>query len=378
MLTSADLTNIETGLSVRESLGERWDDVPVVLPVFDRELARMMEQSFGFQHVRSTSALAAPWFVGAALGLDVLSTFYVDQQPFLVAGLTVAPTGGLQGLAMQDLSARTRVIALSRAGGGALEHPPRRGTVFAGGRPCVPARPLRGAAPGPPAGPDARVATPPGIMVRRDHASRRYRPARPRLATGSPPLPGRGSARGPSWPWRSAWGLWELRPELRAVPYLDDSSLHQQMVRVAASPDPPGPPAPRRAGSPTSDWARRSSCTTRACPSMIAGADRHRRRPRHRVPLVALPPARPVAARGVLERPALRPQPVDRRRGGRGVAVPLVGGRHRLRDQGLRLGGVRRVDPALGLVDASVGVGLHLPGAALPAPRASRPSSSSC
>ncbi len=32
-----------------------------------------------------------------------------------------------------------------------------------------------------------------------------------------------------------AWGLWELRPELRAVPYLDDSSLHQQMVRTAAT-----------------------------------------------------------------------------------------------------------------------------------------------
>jgi voltage-gated potassium channel Kch len=133
VLTSRDLTNIETGLSVRESLGERWDDVPVVLRVFDRELAHMMERSFGFQHVRSTSALAAPWFVGAALGLDVLSTFYVDQQPFLVAGLTVAPNGGLQGLAMQDLGSRTRVIALSRAADGVLEHPPRRGTVFAGG-----------------------------------------------------------------------------------------------------------------------------------------------------------------------------------------------------------------------------------------------------
>ncbi len=93
----------------------------------------MMERSFGFRHVRSTSALAAPWFVGAALGLDVLSTFYVDQQPFLVAGLTVAPDGGLQGLAMQDLSSRTRVIALSRAADGVLEHPPRRGTDFAGG-----------------------------------------------------------------------------------------------------------------------------------------------------------------------------------------------------------------------------------------------------
>jgi Trk K+ transport system NAD-binding subunit len=134
VLTSADLTNIETGLAIRESLGERWERVPVVLRVFDRDLARLMEQSFGFRHVRSTSALAAPWFVGAALGLDVLSTFYVDQQPFLVGRLTIAPQGGLQGLAMADLSARTRVIALSRAAdGGQLEHPPRRGTRFAGG-----------------------------------------------------------------------------------------------------------------------------------------------------------------------------------------------------------------------------------------------------
>ncbi len=68
ILTSADLTNIETGLAVRESLGDRWDEVPVVLRVFDRDLARMMERNFGFRHVRSTSALAAPWFVGAALG----------------------------------------------------------------------------------------------------------------------------------------------------------------------------------------------------------------------------------------------------------------------------------------------------------------------
>ncbi|HEY3941364.1 MAG TPA: NAD-binding protein [Acidimicrobiales bacterium] len=134
ILTSDDLTNIETGLAVRESLGERWDTVPVVIRVFDRNLGRMMESSFGFRHVRSTSALAAPWFVGAALGLDVLGTFYVEQQPFLVARLAVAEGGGLEGLAMQDLSARTRVIALRRGGGeGALEHPPRRGTRFAPG-----------------------------------------------------------------------------------------------------------------------------------------------------------------------------------------------------------------------------------------------------
>ena len=57
-----------------------------------------------------------------------------------------------------------------------------------------------------------------------------------------PSAPGPSGARSAAWfaPWllvalAVAWGLWELRPELRAVPYLDDSSLHQQMVRVAAS-----------------------------------------------------------------------------------------------------------------------------------------------
>src|SRR6202034_2703660 len=131
VLTSADFTNIETGLAVRESLGDRLEEVPVVLRVFDRQLGRMMERNFGFRYVRSTSALAAPWFAGAALGLDVLETFYVDQQPFLVGRLWITPGGGLQGLAMQDLSARTRVIALRRASApNVREHPPRRGTRF--------------------------------------------------------------------------------------------------------------------------------------------------------------------------------------------------------------------------------------------------------
>ncbi|HEY3604585.1 MAG TPA: TrkA C-terminal domain-containing protein, partial [Sporichthyaceae bacterium] len=83
----------------------------------------------------SASALAAPWFVGAALGLDVLGTFYVDRTPFLMARLSVAPDGGLHGLAMQELSARTRVVAISRAGSpnGTLEYPPRSGTRFEAG-----------------------------------------------------------------------------------------------------------------------------------------------------------------------------------------------------------------------------------------------------
>jgi Trk K+ transport system NAD-binding subunit len=134
VLTSDDLTNIETGLAVRDYLGDRWFSVPVVLRVFDRDLGHTVEHHFDFRHVRSTSALAAPRFVGAALGLDILGSFTVGRQPFLVGRLTVAPGRGLDGLAMVDLPAQTRVIALSRAAdGGRLEHPPRRDTRFAPG-----------------------------------------------------------------------------------------------------------------------------------------------------------------------------------------------------------------------------------------------------
>ena len=136
VLTSDDLVNVESGLVVRDRLGARWRQVPVVLRVFDRDLATGIEDGFDFRFVRSTSALAAPWFVGAALGLAVLATFYVDRTPFLVGRLSVASGGGLEGLAMGELSERTRVVAIHRAGSGderTLEHPPRRGTRFAAG-----------------------------------------------------------------------------------------------------------------------------------------------------------------------------------------------------------------------------------------------------
>ena len=134
VVTSDDLANLETGLALRDQLGERWKSVPVVLRMFDSPFARSVRHNFGFSAVRSTAALAAPWFVGAALGLDVLSTFYADDQPLLVARLTVTPGGGLNGLAMSDVSARTRVLAIRRAADDQLlEHPPRRGTRFRAG-----------------------------------------------------------------------------------------------------------------------------------------------------------------------------------------------------------------------------------------------------
>lgn len=131
VLTSSDLTNIETGLVLRESLGPRWTTVPVVLRVFDRPLAQTVGRNFDFRHMRSTAALAAPWFVGAALGLEVLDTFYVEAQPFLLARLRTADHPGLIGTAMHELSAQIRVLALRHDG--VLDHPPRRDTRFVAG-----------------------------------------------------------------------------------------------------------------------------------------------------------------------------------------------------------------------------------------------------
>jgi Trk K+ transport system NAD-binding subunit len=131
IVTSDDLANLETGLAVRDQLGARWETTPVVLRIFDPQLGRSVKDSFGFTLVRSTAALAAPWFVGAALGLDVLSTFYAGDEPLLVARLTITRDGGLHGLAMHELAARTRVLAIRRAADKLiLEHPPRRNTRF--------------------------------------------------------------------------------------------------------------------------------------------------------------------------------------------------------------------------------------------------------
>lgn len=132
VMTSNDLTNIETSLTVRNRLGDRWTSVPVVVRVFDRGLAGRLARSFGFQHVWASASIAAPWFVGAAIGFDVLSTFYVGNEPFLVARLRVTKGGGLDGIEMIKLGADIRVVALDH-GDGNLEYPPRRDTRFAAG-----------------------------------------------------------------------------------------------------------------------------------------------------------------------------------------------------------------------------------------------------
>jgi Trk K+ transport system NAD-binding subunit len=132
ILTSDDMVNIETGIAVRDLLDDQWTagSLPVVMRVFDQSLSRTISARFGFQNIQSIEEITAPWFVAAALGLEVLGAFSVAHQPFTIGRITIAADSGLVGVAMQGLSANTRVIALHRHATGVLEHPPRRGTRF--------------------------------------------------------------------------------------------------------------------------------------------------------------------------------------------------------------------------------------------------------
>jgi len=121
VVTRDDMINIETGIMLSEILGprvlpkiNRLAEVPLVLRVYDRALGVAVAQRFKLDDVRSTVELAAPWFIGAASGLEVLGTFSVGQSSFMVGAMRVAPGSELDGLTMASLSTQIRVIAFSR------------------------------------------------------------------------------------------------------------------------------------------------------------------------------------------------------------------------------------------------------------------------
>jgi Trk K+ transport system NAD-binding subunit len=138
VLTRDDMVNIETGIVLDEMLGPRVmprvnrPEVRLVLRVYDRALGFAVAQRFGFENVRSTVELAAPWFIGAAMGLQVLGTFSVGQHAFMVGAMHVEAGSELDGLRMFELSTQTRVIAITRRDAPVKLHPRRDVRLRAG------------------------------------------------------------------------------------------------------------------------------------------------------------------------------------------------------------------------------------------------------
>jgi len=138
VLTHDDMVNIETGIVLREMYGPdvqpalNRPEVPLVLRVYDRELSFAVAQRFGFKNVRSTVELAAPWFVGAAMGLQVLDTFSVGQSTYMVGAMHIDAGSELDGLQMFEKTIQTRVIAITRQDAPVQLHPRRDARLLAG------------------------------------------------------------------------------------------------------------------------------------------------------------------------------------------------------------------------------------------------------
>ncbi|MGA9492924.1 MAG: NAD-binding protein [Mycobacterium sp.] len=131
VMTQDDMENIRTGIVLLEILGSDTKQ-PIVLRVQGRALSAAVSQQFGFENVRSVVDLAAPWFIGAAMGLKVLGTFWVGQRSFMVGAMLVAEGSELDGLKMVDMSTQTRVIAITRPEGAVSLRPRRNSQLRAG------------------------------------------------------------------------------------------------------------------------------------------------------------------------------------------------------------------------------------------------------
>jgi Trk K+ transport system NAD-binding subunit len=164
-LTSDGVANLETVLSARDAHEEfcqtrggsvvargadrrrGGQDVPsedgglrVVLRIAEVTLTAEVERRFDIHTVRSAAALASPYFVGAALGYDVISTFYVERTPFLVARMVVRPGAALVGPTLAELATGARVLAVTAAPGEPAAGVTANGTAgLASGK--VPAQP---------------------------------------------------------------------------------------------------------------------------------------------------------------------------------------------------------------------------------------------
>jgi hypothetical protein len=82
---------------------------------------------------RSIAELAAPWFIGAALGMEVVGTFYVGASPYMAARLRIREGTGYDGIGVDDFRVNTRVAAIQRAATGSLEFPPPTGAHLQAG-----------------------------------------------------------------------------------------------------------------------------------------------------------------------------------------------------------------------------------------------------
>lgn len=118
--TEDDLANLAIALEARELK----PDIKVVMRMFDSELAKKVEKSFGIHAAFSTSALAAPAFAAAATQTQITHAFYVDGELLNVSEIRVQPASGLVGKSLEQLEKELDLSVILYKGRGKMDlHP---------------------------------------------------------------------------------------------------------------------------------------------------------------------------------------------------------------------------------------------------------------
>lgn len=107
-VTDADLVNLEVALDARRLSSE----VRLALRVFDKELARSLEQSLGRARAVGVSALSAPVLAFGALGHDVAAAFEYGDHEIVIGSLDVTADRPWLGLKRAELRERFGVGTL--------------------------------------------------------------------------------------------------------------------------------------------------------------------------------------------------------------------------------------------------------------------------
>jgi Trk K+ transport system NAD-binding subunit len=130
--TDQDLVNIEIALDTHRFRPE----LPVVVRLFDQDLARQLETALDIRRALGMSALAAPSFAAAAMGDAILASFPLDNVPFVV-GRRLVVEGPLLGCDTVGALARRHKLhslVIEREGGTCIPLPLRDEALRPGDR----------------------------------------------------------------------------------------------------------------------------------------------------------------------------------------------------------------------------------------------------
>jgi len=118
--TEDDMANFEAALRARECA----PDIRVVMRIFEQPLGTQLQQAFDIDAVYSTSALAAPAFVAAALNVHMAQSVDLGNETYVVARMAIEQFSGLLREPVGSLHEQDDITVLLHKRGNQIIIPP--------------------------------------------------------------------------------------------------------------------------------------------------------------------------------------------------------------------------------------------------------------